>query len=172
MWRSQQKLVQLNDIPAMNAGAPTPLVVAHEHAVSLFYYLQIHDRYRDGTTVRVVGPNSHGEPVAVIRFERPLWHRLGPPNEEAISGHRLAGLGLRPYAAFEVFNSEIVIEFCRRNRVHPYHRDEPFVSLRHIVITFHDSVFEAIARCYSTEQLGDMSVVAAAMRELETWSNE
>jgi hypothetical protein len=34
----------------------------------------------------------------------------------------------------------------RRNRVHPYHRAEDFDDLRHFVFTFHDSIFEALAR--------------------------
>ena len=64
----------------------------------------------DGTTVREVGIDSSDERCAVVRFERPSIHSLGPPN-----GQRF------------------------------------LEGKRHFIITFHDSVFECVARGYTVE---------------------
>jgi len=37
------------------------------------------------------------------------------------------------------------------NAVHPQHRPESFRELRHIVLAFHDEVFECVARGYGCE---------------------
>lgn len=166
---STETLVDMEGIPAMAGGAPTPFVLADEHRVRLFYYLQVHDPDWDGSTVRIVDVDSDAEPSAVIRFNRVLWHRLGPPNEEAIGAHRLCRLGLHPYTAKEVLGSQLLQQFCDANRIHPYHKDSLFEKYRHFAIAFHDSVFEVIAQEYSAEKLGTKSVLSAAMSELEGW---
>lgn len=168
---SKQSLIAMEGVPLMAGGAPVPTVVAHEHAVSLLFCLQVHDPSWDGTSIRVVGMESTDEPAAVIRFERPLWHRLGPPNEEAIAAHPLCRLGLRPYSNVEVLHSEVIAGFCNANRVHPYHKDSMFAGYRHFAIAFHDSVFEAISLDYSVEILGRTSLIDAACREVRRWTS-
>lgn len=169
---TEQHLVDMVDFPPMAGGAPCPMVLAHEHAVSLFYYLQVYDPNWDGTTIRMVDVSSVHEPAAVIRFDRPLWHRLGRPNEEAISAHPLCRLGLYPYTAREVIGSETLRSFRDANRVHPHHSDSMFANDRHFAIAFHDSVFEVIAADYSVENLGPISVVDAAASELKRWQRD
>lgn len=164
-----EALVDMNDIPAMAGGAPTPFVLADEHRVRLFYYMQVHEPDWDGSTVRIVDVDSDAEPSAVIRFNRVLWHRLGPPNEEAIGAHPLCRLGLYPYTAKEVLGSKTLKEFCHANRIHPYHKDSMFDRYRHFAIAFHDSVFEIIAHDYAAEKLGTKSVLSAATAELGHW---
>jgi len=70
----------------------------------------------------------------------------GAPNDEALSGHRLWGQGLRPYSFQEVLNSDWIAELERRNRVHPRHSVDLFNSLRHFVVTFKDETVECVAR--------------------------
>lgn len=148
-----------------------PFVLADEHSVSLFYYLRTHDPDWDGTSVRMVEVSSEGEPTAVIRFNHVLWHRLGPPNEEAIGAHPLSRLGLYPYTAKEVIESHVIRDFCHANRIHQRHSDSLFDGYRHFAIAFHDSVFEAIAYDYSAEELGPKSLLTAAASELRKWKS-
>lgn len=166
-----EHLLDMDGIPLMAGGAPMPFVVADEHNVSLFYYLQAFDPDWDGTTVRVVDAASEGEPAAVIRFNRVLWHRLGPPNEEAIGAHPLSRLGLYPYTAKEVVGSKVLSRFCRANRIHQHHSDSMFERYRHFAIAFHDTVFEAISYGYSTELVGEVPILAAAAAELKKWES-
>lgn len=166
---STETLVEMLGVPLMAGGAPMPFVLADEHNVSLFYYMQTHDPDWDGTAVRMVDVSSEGEPAAVVRFNRVLWHRLGPPNEEAIAAHPLCKIGLHPYTAKEVVGSKIIRDFCQTNRIHQYHSDSMFDGYRHFAIAFHDSVFEAIAYDYAMEELGQRSLLDAATSELSEW---
>ncbi len=166
-----EHLLDMDGIPPMAGGAPMPFIVADEHNVSLFYYLQTFDPDWDGATVRVVDTASEGEPAAVIRFNGVLWHRLGPPNEEAIGAHPLCRLGLYAYTAKEVVGSKLLRRFCRANRIHQYHSDSLFKGYRHFAIAFHDSVFEAISRDYSVQKVGKTPLRSAAAAELGNWKS-
>lgn len=147
----RDRVVELNGLPPSNAGAPCPVVLAAEHFLVVAFFLEDTAADWDGTSVRVLGPDSLGEPSATVRFERPYAHFFGPPNDEAFSGHPLAKRGLHPYGAFEVLGSSWIRALERMNSVHPYHRPERFAELRHFVLSFHDSTFECVAKSYCHE---------------------
>lgn len=172
IFKPKQKLIELADIPQSSVGAPIPTILADESRVSLIFYLDNRDPKWDGTTVRVVGSENEKEPVAVIRYNRPYMHSFGPPNDEAITGHPLAKIGLQSYAAYEVVRSHWIHELCSRNRVHPYHTDKMFAQYKHYILTFHDSTFEIGAESYEVEMLGQMSAMKAAHLELDRWTSQ
>ena len=161
----RDQVAELADVPHSSVGAPCPVVLSAEHFLIVAFFLQNAPACWDGTSARVVGPAS-GEPAAVVRFARPYAHSFGPPNDEAFSGHPLAQRGLRPHGAFEVLSSSWVRALEKMNSVHPYHRGEQFASLRHFVLSFHDSTFECVAEGYSHERgegpLGELLVKEAA----------
>jgi hypothetical protein len=126
-------------------------VLAGEGRLSVVYYVQEAPTDWDGTSVRVVGPDTPGEPAAIVRFVRPHASMFGPPNDEAFSGHPLARRGLHPYAAFEVHDSSWIRGLERMNRVHSCHRPERFAAYRHFILAFHGSTFECIAEGYEHE---------------------
>jgi hypothetical protein len=72
--------------------------------------------------------------------------RMEPPNDEAISGHRLYDSGLRDvYWVGEVLDSSLIADLERRNRVHVRHDPSRFASLRHWVLRLKGSVVEVVA---------------------------
>lgn len=147
-----EKVVSLEGFPQSSIGAPCPAVIATEHSLALIFFVEEQDPAWDGTSVRVVGLETSGEIGAVIQFERPSIHTLGPPNDEAFGGHRLAKKGLEPYGAFEVINSEWIQLLEKMNSVHHRHNRERFLEgKRHFIITFHDSVFECVACSYGVK---------------------
>ena len=95
----KDSVTKVADIPKSSPGAPIPLVLANERTLVVAFYLHVRDPAWDGTTARMIDPESSAEPVAVITF--PLYKALmfGPPNDEAFSGHPLAKRGLKPYGA-------------------------------------------------------------------------
>jgi len=147
----EDKVVELSDLPQSSVGAPCPIVLAGDFFLVVAFFVENTPADWDGTSVRIVGPDSSGEPVAVVRFERRCASFFGPPNDEAFSGHPLAARGLHPYGAFEVVNSSWVRSLERMNSVHPYHRPERYAALRHFVLSFHDTTFECVAEGYSYE---------------------
>jgi hypothetical protein len=147
----RDKVIELRDLPQSSVGAPCPIVLAGEHCLTVAYFLEHAPPGWDETTVRVVGPDTPGEPASVVRFERPVASMFGPPNDEAFSGHPLASRGLRPYGAFEVRDSSWIRRLERMNSVHPSHRPEHFSRYRHFILAFHDTTFECVATGYSYE---------------------
>lgn len=134
----------LADVPQSDTGAPCPALVSDEHRVLLAYLISEPDPNWDGSYARSVGPETVGA-AAIVDFIWPRAHFLGPPNDEAFSGHPLADRGLEPYGAFEIKQSSWIRRLERMNSVHPSHRPEIFDTLRHFIFSFHDSTFECVA---------------------------
>jgi hypothetical protein len=104
----------------------------------------------DGITkLRFLIAPSDGGGRAVVTFDNCFATYLGVPNDEALSGHRLAQHGLQAYAFQEVINSDWIFEMELRNRVHPRHMPSMLEGLRHFIISFQDETFECIARSFA-----------------------
>ncbi|MGX8013214.1 hypothetical protein ACVDG8_031690 [Mesorhizobium sp. ORM8.1] len=138
------------DLPLSSAGAPLPHVFADEGRLVIAYIVNVPDPPFDGINPRPVSAAAEGEVVAILTVDPYVAFQFGPPNDEALSGHRLHGLGLQPYSAFEVVNSSWIASLEKANRVHPRHMPELFSGRRHFILTFHDSTLEFIARDFRT----------------------
>jgi len=161
---SRDAVQPLPDFPQSSVGAPTPIIIASEHALFVAFYLEERDPHWDGTTCKVVTPDTNDEPVAVVRFSRASAHFFGPPNDEAFSGHPLAARGLEPYGAFEVLSSSWLRALERMNSVHPRHNPQSFSGRRHFILTFHDTIFECVARDFTIERpSGSLRSVVSAL---------
>lgn len=146
------KVVELEDVPQSSVGAPIPMVLAGEHDVLLTYYIQDTPEDWDGTEVRMVGSDTEGEPVLIVKFTQCYAHMFGPPNDEAFIGHPLSVRGLGPYGVYEIENSSWLRKLEKMNSVHPYHNKEKFMeNKKHYVFSFHDTTFECIANGFELE---------------------
>ena len=169
----QDHVVPLEDVPQSSIGAPIPVVLADEHRVALAYYMENTPPDWDGKSVRVVGPLTDGELVALVLFKDPIAHMFGPPNDEAFAGHPLAGRGLEPYAAFRIENSSWIRRLERMNSVHPYHRPERFWELQHLIFAFHDSTFECVCRTYEIKMArGPIAEMISHMVAMLGWNRK
>jgi hypothetical protein len=82
----------------------------------------------------------------VLRWKRATAVALEPPNDEAISGHRLYDRGLREVSwAGEVHHSAWIADLERRNRVHPYHDAQRYAGRRHYIFRLKENVAEVIS---------------------------
>lgn len=154
----QEALVRL-DLPQSCIGAPLPSLVANEQTLFVCYLLEARDPDWDGSTIRMLDADSTGEPMVVLKVGSCWAHLFGPPNEEAIAGHRLAKLGLEPFSAFEVTGSAWIADLERANRVHRHHDRRHYDRLRHFIFTFHDSVLEFVSEDY------EVTVTSGSVRE-------
>jgi hypothetical protein len=161
----QDVVVELPDAPQPSVGAPNPVVLSDEATVVLAYYLEERPTGWDGTSVRVVGPTTSGEPLAVVTFSPYEAFMFGAPNDEAFEGHPLAGRGLHPYGVFEIGRSSWIRRLEQMNSVHPDHEPAAFASLRHFVFAFHDSTFECVAESFAT--VGMRSSIEDAFRQMK-----
>lgn len=148
---NSEKVVTLDDFPQSEAGAPCPALIATEGDLVIAFHRATPELW-DRPLEERIDWQVAGESCAIVRFAHTTIHTFGPPNDEAFSGHRLAKKGLEPYGAFEVLNSEWIEQLEKMNSVHPMHTREWFMKgKRHFILTFHDSVFECVARGYTVE---------------------
>ena len=154
----------MTDVPQSNVGAPLPLVLAADGVAMVGFLRQVVDPTWDGTSVRMMDLETP-EPCALVTFAGTYAVYLGMPNDEAFPGHPLASRGLERYGAFQVERSSWIRRLERMNAIHPYHRPEAYEELVHVVLSFHDSTFECVARSYAVETLeGPLARVLAEMQ--------
>lgn len=103
----------------------------------------------DETTLQFQIAASHAGGVAHVRFTGMRSVYLGAPNDEALSGHRLWGRGLKPYAFQEANASDWIANLEHGNRAHPLHSPALFDGLRHFIVTLQDETFECIAKSFA-----------------------
>lgn len=125
---------ELTDLPEQDVGAPCPIVFA-------------------GDWWTVLGFNTYHEgrdQWSIVGFS-PFAISMGQPNDESLHGHPLYNRGLEWYRNYEIINSPWIDMLEKANRVHGAHKPEHYSGLRHIMMTFHDSLFEAITSGYTFE---------------------
>lgn len=132
------------ELPQSDVGAPLPHILADDERLVIAYRVADPGPGRDGATIRIVSGTEEGL-CAIVVASPCMALRFGPPNDEAMDGHRLAALGIDAYSTYELFNSQWIAELEKSSRVHPHHSPEPFSRLRHFVLTFHDSSLEFVA---------------------------
>jgi len=138
------KLIEITEIPQMDTGAPSPMIIANDNNLFVIYYENYIDRVDESATDNLMLDNN----ILVLKFQHCYRFTFGSPNDETISGHRYYKLGLVPYAVFELQGSDLIEELKAINAVHPYFNSKNYDSLKHYIITFHDKTFECVAEGY------------------------
>ncbi len=113
------------------AGVPAPVLLQDEYHDAILIY--------------------RGTSTIVARFKGCDITKFGYPNDEALAGHPLYERGLRAYGVFEVKRSSWIEALSHQNRVQ-FSEADMFSTRHHLVITFHDSMFECVAEGVSFEQ--------------------
>lgn len=144
------KIEQITEKFQIDVGAPTPTILSSELCVYLIFYVNQIDANWDGTTIHMRTENDEG--IVTVKFERYHQFKFGSPNDEAMSGHPLYELGLKPYSIQKVIDSEWIKELMKMNSVHPYHRDESFSNCEHFIFFFHDNCFEIVSEGYTIDE--------------------
>jgi len=81
------------DVPQSSPGAPLPHVFADEDRLLIAYIVNTPDPSFDGTNPRSISSATGGQSIAILTADPYMALQFGPPNDEAISGHRLYGWG-------------------------------------------------------------------------------
>lgn len=110
-----------------SAGAPCPVLLSSEQRTFVIF----DHPEGDITAIEFIGCTS------VVS---------GFPNDEVLHGHRLAERGLSPYQVHEVIESSWLAELRAVEHHHSRSPEVPFPNSRNYILTFHDSMIEAIAR--------------------------
>lgn len=140
------KIIQIQENFEIDPGAPMPVVLSDELYVYLIFYVRQNIQNCDGKSVHVRSSEDQG--IVSIKFPLFKHFKFGRPNDEAIEGHPLYHLGLKPYAIQKLENSDWIEKLRKMNTVHPNHSDSMFEGLQHYIFFFHDRCFEIVSKNY------------------------
>lgn len=139
-----------------DTSAPCPYVISANGRAFLIYYISESDSNWDETYTNVIDSTSDEVlPLALVEFIRCYAIKFGGANDEVINGHPLWGKGLVPYGAHIIENSEWLKHEMEINSVHSYYNKERWARKKHIVLLFHDELFECITEEYKIEIIRD-----------------
>jgi len=124
------------------------MIFVGEHHLHLAYYLEDSSPDWDGTTVRIVGENTTGEPVALIEFTHLRSHVRSTQRRSVLRSS--IGFSWR-WPVPRSRGSSFVVDsavgaYEHRASVPP---PELFARYRHFIFAFHDTTFECIAEAFS-----------------------
>ncbi len=167
---NMDEIIKLTSVPQPSIGAPLPFVMSDEYRLLLAYLVEDAPLNWYGKAVQVTITSTSNEPLALVEFNRYHSYMFGAPNDEAFSGHPLAGRGLHPYGAFQVQNSSWIRQLESMNSAHPHHHLERFEILKHYIFAFHDSTFECVAEGFTiTEHEGSLQSILPEMQKRLQW---
>jgi len=125
----------------MSVGAPLPHIIANEGRLVFGYLVE-----GEGDLSLPAAASLDIDAFVVVKTDHCILFKSGSPNDEVLGGHPYSGIGLGPYAIYEVLNSDWIAEVVGINSVHSNCDPALFSAYRHFIFTFHDSTFELIAK--------------------------
>ncbi|MEX3857243.1 hypothetical protein QF001_002613 [Paraburkholderia youngii] len=140
--RQEDQVFLLDSVPHPAADAAEPFIVASDRRVILTYPIAESDFERFGPF------DPDDDPFCAVLFADAVFHRLGPPGDDALAIHPLAAQGLTGYAVHEIVNSSLCAEIAAVT-TDPIAIAAESPARRHFVITFQASTFECVASDYT-----------------------
>ncbi len=152
LLNGEETAVLINWKYPWDCGTPIPYVVSNGYTVFLIYYLAKQDQDWSGSYTNLASSGSdRTDWIALVEFNRAIDYKFGGPNDEVLHGHPLFDHGLEAYEAHEIVNSSWIAIEEKINSVHQRYEPEFWKLLKHYAFTFHDEMFECIARNYKIE---------------------
>ncbi len=64
-------------------------------------------------------------------------------------------LGLRSCSFYELKNSDLIKELEKIDQIHPYYNADKWKKFKHFILTFHDNMFECVAKEFEIREEND-----------------
>lgn len=128
------ELHEILDDSGINSGAPLPFVVANDTLLYLMFF------------GKELEETADQEPIRLMKFILPIAHKFGMPGNETIQGHPYYKIGLRSPGIFRLNGSDWIEQLKTIDKIHPYFDDKKWTGFNHYIITFHDNMFECVAK--------------------------
>lgn len=145
------KLNEISGLLCIDVGAPTPTILSNDNNLYLMFYSN--EEGDKAETLRERNRNNVYDRVTyVLKFNLFIKYRFGMPNNEIIIGHPYFKLGLKPNSFYQLEGSDWIKELMKIDSVHPYFNEEKWTNYKHYIFTFHDNMFECIAKDYEISE--------------------
>ena len=110
-------------------GFPSPKIISNSN--NLYLNFRVDDENYETVTLKFL--NHH-------------LYKIGYPGNETLYYHPYSINGINTSEIYLIKNSDWINELKEIDKNHPYFNEDKWNSLNHYVITFHDDLFECIAK--------------------------
>lgn len=142
------KLNEITKFFRMDYGAPCPTVTINEGGTFVSFNTDIEDDQ---------GPKPDFSPCEgriVIKFNRCIFSRFGPPSDETFAGHPYYKYGMFSGGFYQLEDSDLIQFLVSVDQIHPRHNSETWKGYKHFILTFHDEIFECVAYDFEINNVG------------------
>lgn len=143
------ELIEIKDLFYIDNGAPAPTVISNDNELIIIFYSANRNLLSDIQERNTI----YDEGVVVLKFKVYLKYSFGIPSNETLQGHPYYQLGMRSYAFYEVKNSNLIEDIDHIQKIHPYYDPLKLKDYKHYLLTFHDSMFECVAKDFEVENI-------------------
>ena len=136
------KLIEIKGLFEMDTGSPSPMIISNDNELFITFYTD----KRINDTAPVERNTIYDRGVFGIKFKLYRKFTFGLPSNETLQGHPYYKLGLKSFRFYELQYSDLIKNLQKIESVHPYYNADIWQSYKHFIITFHDNMFECIAK--------------------------
>ncbi|TKG87908.1 hypothetical protein EYV94_27850 [Puteibacter caeruleilacunae] len=143
------KLTEITGLLNIDVGAPTPTIISNDSNLYLMFYSNADSIVNDPSQA---SSSVNNRRIYVLKFNLFFNYKFGMPGNEIIIGHPYSELGLQPYSFYQLEESDWIKDLMKIDSFHPYYNKEKWIDFKHYILTFHDNMFECIAKDFEISE--------------------
>ena len=142
------ELFEIKGLFEMDCGSPSPMVISNDNELFVAFYAN-----RQTDTVEPHERNMvYDTGIFALKFRLYLKYTFGLPSNETIEGHPYYKLGMKSFAFYELKDSDLIKQLESIEKVHPYYTPSKWIDYKHYILTFHDNMFECVAKGFEIRE--------------------
>lgn len=142
------ELIEIKGLFEMDCGSPSPMIVSNDSELFIAFY-----SYKQSTTLEPQERNTvYDTGIFALNFKSYLKYSFGLPSNETIEGHPYYKLGIKSFAFYELKGSDLIKQLEDIEKVHPYYTPDKWTDYKHYILTFHDNMFECVAKGFEIRE--------------------
>lgn len=142
------ELIEIKGLFEMDFGAPSPTILSNDNELFIIFYADKESESPIPQERNIVYDSG----IIILKFKGSLKYTFGLPGDETIHGHPYSKLGMKSYSFYELRNSDLIKSLQEIEKVHPYYNPDKWKIYKHYILTFHDNMFECIARDFEIRE--------------------
>lgn len=142
------ELIEIKGLFEMDFGSPSPMIISNDTELYITFYA---DKYENETEPQERN-DIYDKGIFTLKFKSYLKYTFGMPGDETIFGHPYYKLGMQSFAFYELKNSDFIKQLEDIDKNHSYYNSEKWEHYKHYILTFHDNMFECVAKDFEIQE--------------------
>ncbi len=142
------ELVEIKDLFEMDSGSPSPTILSSDNELFIAFYTT---KPRI-SNIPVMRNTIFDTGIVALKFKYCLKYTFGMPGDETIEGHPYSKLGMKSYSFYELRDSDLIKSLQEIGEIHPNYNPKKWEMYKHYILTFHDNMFECIAKDFELRE--------------------